>query len=286
VRRVGVGAAELCVDTHGDPAHSAVLLVMGAAASMDRWEPPFCERVAAAGFHVVRYDHRDTGGSTTYPPGEPGYTGDDLFEDAVRVLDALGIERAHLVGMSMGGALVQRIAVEHPDRVLSVAMLSTSLAGTGGPDLPGACDELRASFTDPTPEPDWGDRDAAIAYLLDAERPYAGARGVDEDAARGLLGRVHDRSASMASGMNHYAVDGSEMSAARLAEIRAPALVVHGTADPLFPPAHGEALARAIPGANLVLIDDLGHELPRWAWDEVLEPLITHLRGALPGAGC
>jgi pimeloyl-ACP methyl ester carboxylesterase len=282
VRRVSVGAAELCVDTHGDSGDPAVLLVMGAAASMDRWEPPFCERIAAAGFHVVRYDHRDTGGSTTYPPGAPDYTGDDLFEDAVRVLDALGIERAHLVGMSMGGALVQRIVVEHPDRVLSVALLSTSFAGSGGPDLPGPT----ISFTDAPPEPDWGDRDAAIANLLEAERPYAGARGLDDDATRELLERVYDRSASMPSGMNHYAVDGSEMAASRVAEIRVPALVLHGTADPLFPPAHGEALADAIPGADFVLIEGLGHELPHWAWDEVLPPLIAHLQGARRAGVC
>src|SRR6476469_9255284 len=92
-RRIETGGAELCVDTFGDPQQPAVLLVMGAAGSMDRWEAPFCERLAAARCHVLRYDHRDTGGSTTYPRGEPGYTGDDLIADPVRLLDALGIDR-------------------------------------------------------------------------------------------------------------------------------------------------------------------------------------------------
>jgi pimeloyl-ACP methyl ester carboxylesterase len=247
---------------------------MGVAGSMDRWEDAFCERLAAAGRHVIRYDQRDTGASTTYPPGRPGYTSDDLIADPVAILDALRVERAHLAGISAGGAIVQRIAVEHPDRVLSITLLSTSTAGWGGPQLPPPSPELGAFFADPPPEPDWSDRDAAIEYLVETERPYAGPRGIDEPALRALLGRVYDRSPSLASASNHVAVEGSEMPHERLAEIRVPALVIHGTDDPLFPPAHGEALARAIPGAELLMIDGLGHELPEWAWDEVLAALV------------
>jgi pimeloyl-ACP methyl ester carboxylesterase len=250
---------------------------MGGAASMDRWEDGFCERLAGdGGLRVIRYDHRDTGGSTTYPPGEPGYDGDDLWQDPVAILDALGIERAHVAGMSMGGAIAQRIAVEHPDRLLTLALLCTSSAGTGAPALPGPSDELRALFAGEglPPEPDWDDRDAVIAYLLEAERPYAGARGLDDGATRELLGRVYDRSTDMRSANNHYMVDDTDIRHERLAEIAAPTLVIHGTADPLFPPAHGEALARAIPGAQLRLVDDLGHEVPRWAWDDIVPPLV------------
>jgi pimeloyl-ACP methyl ester carboxylesterase len=278
--RLEIRGARLCVEEIGDPADPALMLVMGAAGSMDRWEDGFCERLAAAGLRVIRYDHRDTGGSTTYPPGEPGYDGDDLFEDPVAILDALGIERAHFAGLSMGGAIVQRIAVEHPDRVLSIALLTTSSAGTGGPDLPGPSDEIRKLFAgeNAPSEPDWGDRDAVIAYLLEQERPYAGPRGIDDAAARELLGRVYDRSPSLASATNHYLVDGSSMPHERLNEIAVPALVIHGSEDPLFPPAHGRALADAIPGAQLHVVDGLGHELPRRAWDEVIPPLIELTR--------
>jgi pimeloyl-ACP methyl ester carboxylesterase len=279
--RVETNGAELCVDTIGDPARPAVLLIMGAGGSMDRWEQPFCQRLAAAGRYVIRYDHRDTGSSTTYPPGEPGYTGDDLVADALAILDHLGVERAHFVGISMGGALVQRIAVDHPERVLSITLMSTSPAGAGGPELPSMSDELRALFRgDGEPaEPDWSDREAAISFLLEGERPYAGSRGVDEQAMRALLGGVFDRSSSLPSANNHFVVDGSDMARARLAEIRVPALVIHGADDPLFPPAHGAALAREIPGAKLLVIAGLGHEFPRWAWDEVLPALITMTRG-------
>ncbi len=279
--RMEINGAELCVDTVGDRGDPAVLLIMGGAASMDRWEDPFCERLADAGRYVIRYDHRDTGGSTSYPPGEPGYTGDGLAADPLGILDRLGIERAHLVGLSMGGGIAQRIAVEHPERVLSLTLMSTSPAGSGGPELPPMSDELHDVFFGEQPaEPDWSDREAAIAFLLEGERPYVGARGLDEQAMRTVLGRVYDRSASMPSANNHFMVDGSEMAHARLAEIAVPTLVIHGTHDPLLPLPHGEALAREIPGAKLLVIDGLGHELPPWAWDDVLPALIAHTDGA------
>ena len=273
--RVETNGALLCVDTIGDPADPAVLLIMGAAGSMDRWEQPFCERLAAAGRYVIRYDHRDTGGSTTYPPGRPGYTGDDLLADPLAILDRLGVESAHLVGLSMGGALAQCIAIDHPGRVLSLTVMSTSPVGSGGSELPPMSDALRAAFGEPPAEPDWSDREAAIAYLLEAERPYAGSRGLDEPALRALLGRVYDRSAGLPSANNHFILEGSETTRARLAEIAVPALVIHGADDPMFPRPHGEALANEIAGAELLVIDGLGHEFPPSAWDEVLPALIA-----------
>jgi pimeloyl-ACP methyl ester carboxylesterase len=275
--RVDINGAELCVDTVGDPADPAVLLIMGGAASMDRWEEPFCARLAAAGRFVIRYDHRDTGGSTWYPPGEPAYTGNELVADALGILDHLGVERAHLVGLSLGGGIAQHIAVDHPERVLSITLMSTSPAGTGGPELPPMSDELRAVFAgDGQPaEPDWSDREAAIAFLLEAERPYAGSRGIDEEPMRQVLERVYDRSVSLPSANNHFMLDATEIPRARLAEIAVPTLVIHGRDDPLFPLAHGEALAREIPGAELLVVDGLGHEFPQWAWDDVLPALIA-----------
>ena len=273
-----INGVTLSVDTFGDASDPALLLIMGAAASMDRWEPPFCARLAAAGRHVIRYDHRDTGGSTTWPPGEPGYTGDALLADAVGVLDHLGVERAHVAGLSMGAGLAQDLAVRHPGRVRTLTLMCTTLAGAGGPELPPMSDELAAVFSgDDQSPPDWADREAALAHLLEAERPYAGSRGIDEPAMRELLGRVLDRSPSPASGDNHFVIEqGEGITYEEITAITAPTLVVHGTHDPLFPPAHGEALAAAIPGARLLLVDGLGHELPRWAWDAVLPAVIEH----------
>ena len=122
MRTLDVRGARLCVEEIGAPSDPAVLLIMGAAGSMDRWEDGFCERLAAEGLRVIRYDHRDTGGSTTYPPGEPGYDGDDLWKDPVAILDALEVERAHVAGLD-------RDAVRHPATLNGDSHLSRRLDG-------------------------------------------------------------------------------------------------------------------------------------------------------------
>src|SRR4051794_16299799 len=121
-----VNGIEVCVETFGEPDDPAVLLIAGGASSMDWWEDEFCRRLAAGGRFVIRYDHRDTGRSTSFPAGAPPYSGSDLAQDALGVLDALGVHRAHVVGLSMGGGLAQRIAVESPHRLLSLTLMSTS----------------------------------------------------------------------------------------------------------------------------------------------------------------
>src|SRR4051812_15302333 len=178
---VAVPGAELCVEAFGTSADPAVLLLAGMAMSMDWWETAFCERLAGAGRYVIRYDHRDTGRSTCWPPGEPDYSADDLSTDPLRVLDALDIERAHLVGMSMGGGITQALAARHPERIRTMTLIATSPAGALADErpLPPPEPRLAATFTDPTPEPDWHDRAAVVEHLVDEQRPYAGAFGLD-----------------------------------------------------------------------------------------------------------
>jgi pimeloyl-ACP methyl ester carboxylesterase len=275
-RMVEVNGVGLCVETFGGDRHPAVLLVMGAAASMLSWENEFCERLASGGRFVIRYDHRDTGRSVTYAPGAPEYTGDDLVADAAGVLDALGVSSAHLVAMSMGGALAQLLALDYPDRVSSLTLISTSPGS--GPDLPSMSDELRAYFADPPPQPDWSDRDAVIDYLVEDERVYAASsRPFEEAARRELAGRIFDRSIDLAaSTTNHFLLDGGESWRERLGEIRVPTLVLHGAEDPFFPIGHGRALASEIPGARLVTLEQTGHELPRATWDVVVPAVLEH----------
>jgi pimeloyl-ACP methyl ester carboxylesterase len=275
-RMVEVNGVELCAQTFGNADDPAVLLVMGLAASMLHWEDEFCERLAAGPRFVIRYDHRDTGRSVTYPPGAPGYTGDDLVADAAGLLDALGVGRAHVVGLSMGGAIAQLLALDYADRVASLTLISTS-PGTGD-DLPGMSDELRAYFADPPPDPDWSDREAVIDYLVEDERLYAArSRPFEEAQRRELAGRIFDRATDIAASMkNHWALDGGESWRERLGEICARTLVLHGTEDPLFPIGHALALERAIPGARLIRLEPMGHELPRAVWDMVVPEILRH----------
>jgi pimeloyl-ACP methyl ester carboxylesterase len=274
-RIVRANGVNLCVETFGDPAAASILLIAGAAGSMLSWDEEFCERLAAGSRFVIRYDQRDTGRSITYPPGAPGYSGRDLIEDAAGLLETLGVARAHLVGISMGGALAQLLALDHPNRVGSLTLISTS-AGPGDPDLPSMSAGLRDHFQSPPPEPAWSDRAAVVDYVVDDARAYAArSRPFDAAAWRDLAGRDFDRSVKLESGMrNHLLAEGSGGWRDRLGEIRVPTLVVHGTEDPLFPHEHGVALADEIPGARLLTLEQTGHELPRAAWEHVIPAIL------------
>jgi pimeloyl-ACP methyl ester carboxylesterase len=180
------------------------------------------------------------------------------------------------VGQSSGGAMAQVMALDHPQRVASLTLIATSPAGPE-PDLPPMTDEARAAFG-AIAEPDWSDREAVIDYLTEQWRAGAGrSRPFDEQGTRALSARVVDRTRNIESSLrNHYAAEGGERWRERLAGLATPTLVVHGTEDPLFPLGHGEALAREIPGAELLALEGAGHELPRRDWDIVVPAILAH----------
>ena len=273
------GDAELCVEAIGDSAHPALLLIGAATWSMDWWEDGLCRRLADRGRLVVRYDQRDTGRSTSCPPGAPDYTGADLVSDAVAVLDGLGIVRAHVVGLSMGGGIAQYVALEHRNRLATLTLMSTSPIDPDIEGLPGMTQQLQATFAEASTEPDWHDRDAVLDHIVEGERPYAGPGHFDEPRLRAIAGRVFDRTNDIAASMtNHFLLDSDDPSDPRLSRLEGlPALVVHGTADPLFPLAHGRALADAIPGARFIELHDVGHQLPPpHTWERLIDTLIEH----------
>jgi pimeloyl-ACP methyl ester carboxylesterase len=277
---VQANGVDLCVETFGEPADPAILLIMGALASMLSWDEEFCERLAAGPRFVIRYDHRDTGRSISYEPGAPPYRLHDLVSDAAGILDAFRLAGAHLVGMSMGGAIAQLVALDHPDRVASLTLISTSPAGPSSddPDLPAMTRKASARFRAAV-EPDWSDRAAVIDYIVDFERGCAGdSRTFDEASVRDLAGRVVDRTVNIESSLtNHLVMDGGGGRwRERLGEIGAPALIVHGTEDPVLPYGHGLALANEIPRAELLALEQTGHELPRAAWDIVVPAILQH----------
>lgn len=269
----------LAVDEFGDRAAPPVLLIAGATQSMDWWTPDFCRVLAAEGLHVLRFDQRDSGQSTTSPPGRPGYTGVDLATDPVRILDALDIDAAHLVGLSMGGGIAQYLAVHEAPRVRTLTLIESSPAGGASGDLPPP-DPAIGEAVNVLPEvSDWGDAAAVIEYRVAAERPYSGSLGFDEQRVRAIVtaevGRGRDMEASLA---NHFVVAAD--AAADPSLIAAPTLIIHSATDPLFPLPHGEALARMIPGATLLRTDGMGHEVPPPpVWDTVVPALVDHVRG-------
>jgi pimeloyl-ACP methyl ester carboxylesterase len=281
-RIVRVNGVDLCVESFGDPADPAILLIHGAGASMLWWQEEFCERLAAGPRFVVRYDHRDTGRSVSYPPGAPQYTGADLAADAVGVLDAFGLASAHLVGTSMGGAICQMVALRHPDRVASLTLISTTSVSTspGGLDLPGPSEEFLA-FVKGAADPDWSDRPAVIDHLVGSIRAHASAaRPFDEAAVREFVRRDVDRARNIESSMrNHLVIDPGDDPAPGVGEIGAPTLVVHGVDDPSFPLGHGLALAGGIAGASLLVLERTGHELPPAVWDVVIPAILVHTAG-------
>src|SRR3954454_4682343 len=258
-----VNGVELCVETFGRPDDPPILLIAGISSPMDWWEDSFCARLADGRRYVIRYDQRDTGESVTYPVGAPPYRFDDLVADAAGIVEALGLPAAHVVGISMGGAIAQLLALDHADRVASLVLLSTT-AGAGDDDLPPVGEGLAERGPQPQPPDDFTDREAVVDYLVASERWMAGHAGPsDEPARRALAGRVFDRSRDLAASYtNHGNIPGRDGWRDRLGEITAPTLVLHGTEDPLFPVAHGLALAAEIPGATFVPLDKVGHEMP------------------------
>lgn len=273
-RMIEAGGIELCSEDFGDPCDPPILLMMGRGGSMLWWDERFCRLLSGAGRFVIRYDQRDTGRSVTYEPGRPGYTADDLVDDAPRLLDAYGIPAAHIVGLSAGGGFAQLLALDHPDRVLSLTLISTSPAMGGGRKLPPPTQAFSDFFSSAHADSsDIGRMD----YLVDYCRALAGGgRPFDEAAARELLRRDMERARNHRSVDNHELMPDGSRSRGPLSSIAAPTLVIHGTADPLFPPAHGEALAEEIPGATLLLLEGAGHSVDPADWQAIVDAIARH----------
>jgi pimeloyl-ACP methyl ester carboxylesterase len=261
--RFDSGSWELYAETFGSG--PAVVLLHGGGNSMMAWDAELCEAIAQQGRLVVRLDSRDAGRSAR-PAGAEPYSMRDLAADVVALLDALELPSATLAGVSQGGVTAQIVAVEHRARVDGLMLISTT---PGGDDLPGPV----AGLSMPEP-PDWADRAAVVRYLVEIERPFGG-RAFDE----ALMTRIAERSADHAADLPAqlhfpFEVGGGPPGRDRLGEIRAPTVVVHGTDDTLFPPAHGRALATAIPGARLLALDGFGHAtVPRAFWPELIRSL-------------
>ncbi len=263
-------------ESFGDSADPAILLVMGAMTSGVWWPEEFCRRLAARGRYVIRYDHRDTGESVSYVPGQAPYGVEDLADDAVRVLDGYGIDRAHFVGMSLGGLLCQLVALKHPDRVLTLTLIASERLVTEDPAMP-QIDPAILEYHTRAGELDWSDREEVIDYQIGAWRLLSGsAHPFDEAAIREMAGADFDRTQNLSASFNHADLSDLGVWADRLDEITHPALIIHGTEDPVLPYAHGRALKEALSGSELVTLEGTGHELHRADWPVMLEAIERH----------
>lgn len=272
---------DICFETFGDRAGRPLLLIMGLKAQMIWWPDVLCGQLAAAGFFVIRFDNRDSGRSQamTGPPrllrtvlrwGRPQYTLDDMGADALALLDHLGIGAAHVVGASMGGMIAQTIAIRHPERVLSLTsiMSTTGSRRVGYPADPRLLRFVLQRFP--------AERDAHVALGMALTRILTSPGfPKDETGWQDLLERSADRGVSIQGPKRQLAAIMSTPDRTMgLRSLRVPALVVHGTADPLVHVSGGAATARAIAGAELMLIPGMGHDLPREVWPQVIEAIV------------
>jgi pimeloyl-ACP methyl ester carboxylesterase len=274
-RTIAANGVELCTEAFGAPQDDPILLIMGTGASMLWWDEAFCRMLADGGRFVIRYDHRDTGRSADSEPGHPRYTAADLVADAVGVLDAYRLPAAHIAGVSAGGAMAQVLALRVPERVLSLVLISTSAAVPIGRELPGPTEAFRRFAS--TARVDWSDAGSVIEHRVGYSRVLAGPdRPFREAAARDLVRRDVARARDFATLQNHDLIAGGELPPGPLSSIAAPTLVIHGTADPMFPIAHGEALAEEIPGARLLRLTGAGHGVECDDWDLYVRAILGH----------
>lgn len=281
-RMIEANGVALCVEPFGDPADPSILLVMGIGGSMLWWEEGFCRMLADGGRFVIRYDHRDTGRSVTYEPGHPTYNGADLVTDAAGVLDAYGLPAAHIVGVSAGGAFAQLLALDFADRVLSLVLIGTSPATPGDRGLPPPTEEFGRFVA--TAEVDWSEPESVIEYLVGYSRVLnGGQRPFDEAASREFVRRDVERARNVAALQNHDTISDDDQTREPLSSIKVATLVIHGTADPMFPLGHAEALAEGISGATLLPIQGAGHGVDRADWDTIVPAILKHTRATRSG---
>ncbi|MGZ3402504.1 MAG: alpha/beta fold hydrolase [Phenylobacterium sp.] len=262
------GDVEIEYESFGDDRPEAILLVNGLGSQMTRWPEAFCEKLVAKGYRAIRFDNRDTGLSTW--PTE-AYTLADMARDAIAVLDATGVKKAHIAGVSMGGMIVQRIALDHPDRVLSMTSIMST---TGAPEAFKSTPEAAAGLNLPPPDPKADfeafvqNRMANAVTIGSPAYPWTAAENrarviAEYERAFNPKGVVRQRNAVGADGDRTAALKG----------LKLPVVVLHGADDPLLMKIGGEATAAAIPGAELRIIPGMGHDLPPGLYDVFVDAI-------------
>ena len=268
--RAKANGIEIEYETFGEPSAAPLLLIAGLGVQMISWDEDFCALLASRGFRVVRYDNRDCGLSTWM---EEAYTLDDMAADAFGLLDALGIEAAHVVGASMGGFIAQLIALNHPERVLT---LTSIMSGPNGQDQVQPTEQGRAVLLVPAPETP----EQRVDVGLWAKQQLLGpADTFDEAYERERIARAVARAYHPAGFVRQLqAIAAAPSRLERLRSLRVPALVIHGDSDILVPVDNGRKVAAAVPAARLVEIEGMGHDLPKRVWSQVVDEIAALAR--------
>lgn len=271
------GDCSLYYETFGSPDDPTLLLVNGLGSQCINYDADWCQMMVAEGFQVIRFDNRDVGLSTHYadaPIGDQGnaYELVDMAADALAVLDATGADRAHVMGLSMGGMIVQQLAIHHRERLASMVSV---MSRTGEPDSGQSSPEAYAVLTSPPAT----DRESAIERALAGLRVWGSPDHFDERRARELAGRAYDRSFDPAGvGRQFFAVGAAGSWADLLPTVTTPALVMHGTADALIDISGGRRTAELIPNARFVAIEGMGHDYPPAFWRRWTDEVVGFIR--------
>lgn len=275
-RNISIEGGVLYSESFGAESDPAILLIMGAMSSGAWWPDELCAALAARGRFVVRYDHRDTGGSISYEPGSTHYSTEALADDAVSVLDGYGIRRAHLMGMSLGGYLSQLIALKHPSRVATLTLIASEPLAATDENLPGVDPRVMEHHVRAA-ELDWSNHAAVIDYQIDAWRLLSGsAHPFEPELIRAMATAHLKRTPNPLTVFNHASLQESHGWLDRLDEITQPALIIHGTEDKVLPYIHAERLHQALPGSRLVTLQGTGHELARGDWPLIVDEVERH----------
>ena len=269
---IEINGVEICTETFGNPADPCILLMMGATASMIWWDVAFCQKLAAQNRFVIRYDNRDVGRSSVFE--ELNYDVVDMAKDAFGVLDFYKIEKAHLVGMSLGGMIAQIMALQQPERVLSLTFIASSVWAVR-PELP-QIDPKFLQYHSRAGSIDWEDKAEVQEYMVGGWKLVNGSkRKFDVVRASQLASEEIDRANSLISMFNHSMLGGGEEYYGRSAEIKVPVLIIHGTEDPILPYPHALALQEAFPQAKLIPLEGVGHELHEQDWEQIIAEIIA-----------
>ena len=270
--KAAANGIEIEYETMGAPSARPLLLIGGLADQLIHWDDDLCRDLSRRGHFIIRYDNRDAGLSTKFDNAASPYTLEDMADDAIGLLDALRIAKAHICGMSMGGMIAQTIAIRHPSRILSLISIYSA---TGNPELPQPKPEIMKFLMTPPPK----EREANIEHMLGVFKTLAGSGfPLDIEWTRKIMAESFDRSFyPQGFARQLVAILTQKDRRPALASVKVPTLVIHGTDDPLVPVEGGKDTAKAIPGAQLMLIEGMGHDLPHGgAWPRVVEAITAH----------